>query len=227
MASAHTKTPYRWDETEWFESQSYPGYDDTDSDADSEYAAHGQGEAWGGAHDFREGKSKPEWVAHQLLREVAPKLCATTLFDTPDRNWGRHLAAEGIDASPSWDHDSGAMHHQRGEVELTEPRHRIPKAMPAQWGQQDYGQTQRRKRVNETAGYLSGGASTGVYLPDVPLGVFVEVVDTYLALKELSERERDKVRQYAITEKRDGNDRDIDILKRVVAMVENPSGGDV
>jgi hypothetical protein len=212
MASTESQPKYRWDEREWFESQSYPGYDD---DAESEATDLDSG------HDAHDGKSKPEWVAHQLLREVAPKLCATTLFDTPDRNWGRHLAAEGITTSPSWDHDPGAMHHERGEVELTEPRHRIPKAMPAEWGYRDYGQSRRRKRVNETAGYLSGGASTGVYLPDVPLAVFIEVADTYLALKQLGVDERRKVREYAIMEKRDGNDRDVDILERVVAMVED------
>lgn len=207
---------YRWDEQDWYEDQGHYGYgsDDTEDDAERQ--------DWGDAHDELEGTSKAEHFAHSLMRSAAPLWCAATLFAPPDRGdeplfaWlfeGKHI-----------EHDPDAMHTENKEVELTDPEERVARQMPDQWGNQDYGQRLRRVRSNPETGYLSGGESTAIHLGCIPVEMFAGVVEGYLEhidqTQSLSDDNRAAYREFAMSKKRDGNERDVDILEELIAAVE-------
>lgn len=206
---------YRWDEPEWFADQGHYGHGDGDTDE-----ADCDDREWGGAHSFTTGTSKPEHLAHRLMRSAARLLCAATLFGTPDRGFQPHVDAEGIEHAPN--HDPEAMHHERGEVELTDPLHRVPQEMPEQWGSADFGQRLHRVRKNPQTGYLSGGESTAIYIADVSKQEFASIVDIYLSMQGLPPKQESKYREFAMSKKRDGDMRDVDILEQLIAAVENP-----
>ena len=201
---------YRWEEQDWFDDQGHYGYGDDEEEE----------QEWGEAHDELQGTSKPEHLAHRLMRSAAPLLCAATLFGTPDRGYQPHVDAEGIQHAP--DHDPSACHHERHRVELSDPAHRVPREMPDQWHNQDFGQRLRRVRENPETGYLSGGESTAIYIADVEKEEFASIVDIYLAMQALPPKQEAKYREFAMSRKRDGGERDVDILEKLIAAVESP-----
>lgn len=208
---------YRWDESEWFSERELPGYGDSE-EADLR-AEVGEGDDWGGAHDFRAGTDKHEWLAFKILRQTGRVLCATTLFAPPNRpdcaEWTPALAYvfDGDQVA----HDPAAMHERNREVELSEPRVTIPKAASEQWGGVDYGQFRYDRRVNEETGYVSGGESTGCVVADRPLPAFMTVVETVVAMRNLLPEQARQVREFARQLKQEGTDRDKDILAKVLA----------
>lgn len=215
--STSDRTAYRWEESDWYEASNAPNYQD--SDEHHKRVDLGEGKEWGVAHDFREGTSKYAWLAHDIHKHVAPALCATTLLDPPDRGL-EPLFAWLFDDDPI-ESDPDALHHENRAVELGKPAVRVPKTGGDQWGNPDYGQYRHRRRVNKETGYVSGGESTGIYLGDIPAERFLAVVDTVLAVSNLPPRQRREIRQYASSAKRDGNKRDVEILERVLFLVDN------
>lgn len=203
---------YRWQEEDWFDDQDHYGYGSDDG-------SEGE-EEWGAAHAELDGTSKPEHLAHRLMRSAAPLLCAATLFGTPDRGYQHHVDAEGIEYAP--DHDPTACHRERRRVELSDPEHRVAREMPDQWHNQDFGQRLRRVRENSETGYLSGGESTAIYIADIKKEEFESIVDIYLAMQALPPKQEAKYREFAMSRKRDGGERDVDILEKLIAAVENP-----
>lgn len=202
-----SQAAYQWEERDWFEATDAYGYGDDEHD-------HSQHD------DSTLGVSKSEHLAHRLMRSAAPLLCAATLFGTPDRGFEPHTAAEGITVTP--DHDPDATHHEREEVELSDPEVRVPREMPAQWGHADFGQRLRRVRQNPENGYLSGGESTVIYIADVSYEEFASLVEIYLACKQLPPKQESKYREFALKQKRAGDQRDVDILETLIAAVETP-----
>jgi hypothetical protein len=200
--------PYRnWSETDWYDH--VEDRDRADSDDD-------------GHHQERAGTDRLEWVAHDILKSSARLLCATTLWDAPDRGWSPHMAAEGVPDAP--DHDPDAMHHERGEVELTEPRVALGKTADG-WGTHAYGYSGHDKRVQPETGYLSGGESTGVVIADRPTEEFLAVVDLVVACRDLRRKTAEHVRAFAREQKAEGNARDVDILRDVLARIEAAEKG--
>ena len=194
--------PYGWSETEFY---------DTVEDRDRETGPTG--------HDEYPGTDRLEWVSHDILKQTARLLCATTLFGTPDRGWTPHMAAHGIPDAP--DHESTAMHHERRELELTEPRVAMGKTRGDAWGHREYGYTGHNERVTPETGYLSGGESTGVVIADRPTEEFLAVVDLVVSAHCLRPAEADEVRTWAKKQKAAGEDRDVDILAGVLAMLDD------
>lgn len=205
---------YTWEEKDWFEAREYPGY--RDSEEAAARADIGEGDDWGQSHDFQTGVSKWQWLAKKILVQTGRVLCATTLYDPPDRGFQPHLNAEGIDSAPN--HDPTAMHHQNEERELSEPELRVPYAASDQWGGVDYGQSRYRRRLQADSGYISGGASTGCVVADRPHDAFMHVIETILPLTNLTPRQQREVRAWMSEEKRHGDDRDIDLLEQFLAV---------
>lgn len=204
------RAEYRWCESEWFEQREYYGYDDADEDDDRDR----------GGHCNYGTTSKADWLAHQLLRRTGRLLCSTALFAPPDR---------GVEPLFAWlfddeeiDHDPDAMHHENAEIELTEPIVRLGNIAGKEFGTTEYTSERYQKRVNPEHGYISGGESTGVIIADRPKAAFLEVVDIYLAMKDLKWSRAEQLREYAEAEKLSGEARDVDILASVIAAAESP-----
>ena len=221
-----SQAQYRMEESDWFESREMPGYesesdDETEETANDDYVAHGQGDEWGVHHDFVEGSSKHENLAHRYLSSVARLLCARTLFGAPDRGHEPLFAWLLDDEELVDEHDPSALHSMKREVELSDPQLHIPRSMPDQWGGVDFGQYRHRRRLNEETGYISGGESTGIYLADSPEPLFMEAVNLYLMGQNFMERRAEELRSYARSLKREGQLRDVDILERVIYAADN------
>ena len=214
-----SQAQYRMDESDWFAQRELPGYeedDETEETANDDYVAQGQGDEWGVHHDFTDGTSKYESLAHDCLRSVARLLCSTTLFKAPDRGLEPLFAWLLDDEDLVEEHDPYALHSENREVELTDPELHIPRSMPDQWANVDYGQYRHRRRVNEETGYVTGGESTGVYIADSPEPVFMEAVEIFLIGQDFMERREQELRGYARSLKREGQLRDVDILEKVI-----------
>lgn len=69
---------------------------------------------------------------------------------------------------------------------------------------------------------LSGDESTAIYIADIPLGEFMGIVDIYLSVQGLPPSQERQYREFALKEKRKGEDRDVDVLEKLIAAVENP-----
>ena len=203
------RAEYRMRESDWFAARDYPGHGDQDDDRDGDGSHH---------RDYG-ATSKADWLAHQLLRRTGRLLCATTLFGTPDR---------GLEPLFAWlydddlvDHDPLAMHHENGEVELTDPIVRLGRVGGEEFGTTEYTSERYQKRVNPEHGYISGGESTGVIIGDRPTAAFLEVVDIYLDVKDIEWGRAAELRELAEREKEAGERRDVDILSRVIAAAEH------
>ncbi len=157
-----------------------------------------------------------EIIAHRLLRDTARMLCSETLFGTPALPGGRRqqLCAWLFD-DELLEHDPDAHHHANREVELTEPILRPPT---------ETARDQRhRVRVNEEIGYLSGGHSTGVVLQDRGLEEFIAILNLWLEGRNTHVPDSIKAdaRDKAYRLKRDGEQRDVEILTQIVDDVRS------
>lgn len=208
-APAVQYAPENW----WYDQLGeHPGYQDDDADPDRDY---------GQAHSFLPGKTYEEYVAHDILRRTGRLLCATTLLDPPDLPGGRmRQLFAWLFEDEHLEHDPTAMHHANAEVELSDPEVRVAKSAPGEWGFTDYRQSRHRKRVADESGYISGGESTGVLIADRPLPAFMDIVDVVLALSNLPPKQQTEVRQFARSAKQAGDEKDVDILAKVLAMAK-------
>ena len=209
----------------WFDEKpnSPPGYgDDADRDRGPEADdRQGQGTEWGTAHDFREGKSREEVVAHRLLRQSGTAMCATTAFHPPDRR-EQVLCAwlfDGLGTAHAIEHDEWALHHRNEEVELTEPCWTVAKDVPQGFADSEYGQYRHRSRLNKEAGYVTGGETTAVYIADRPLQDFLTVVSEACRLYNVRAEEAIQLLRFATKAKRAGDQRDVDILEEVICRI--------
>lgn len=159
-----------------------------------------------------------ELIAHELLLDTATMLCKTTLLEEP-WNGGRISEAIALVLDDDPDHDGRhyQMHKTQGEVELTDPCIRPPT--------ETVRDQRHRKRMNEEAGYITGGETTGVIIQDRSLEEFMSVVQIWLSGRrgELLETEKREARQLAARLKQQGELRDVDVLAKVVEFVR--SGG--
>lgn len=155
-----------------------------------------------------------ELIAHELLLDTATMLCKTTLLEEP-WNGGRMAEAIALVLDDDPDHDGRhyQMHKEQGETELTDPVIRPPT--------ETVRDQRHRKRMNEEAGYITGGETTGVIIQDRPLEEFMSVVQIWLSGRrgELLEEEKREARQLAARLKHQGEMRDVDVLTKVVASV--------
>lgn len=218
MSSSATPTEhaYNWEESDWFTERDYPGYGDSD-EANSRRDI-GEGDDWGGSYEFRTGTTKEQWLAFKILQQTGRVLCATTLFDPPNRPdcalWTPALAF--VFDGEQIAHDPRAMHHRNEERELSEPGIVNAKTASEAWGGVNY--AGESVRVEEHAGYLSGGESTGCIIADRPHDAFMHVIDTILPLTNLTPRQQREVRTWMSDEKRQGDDRDVDLLEQFLAV---------
>ena len=157
-----------------------------------------------------------EIIAHRLLRDTAKMLCSETLFMTPALEGGHveQLCRFQFEPASEWcEHNSDAHHTENREVELSEPKLRPPT---------ETARDQRhRVRVNEEVGYLSGGHSTGVVLQDRELGEFIAVLNLWLEGRNANVPDSIKAdaRDKAYRLKREGEQRDVEILSEIVEDV--------
>lgn len=103
------------------------------------------------------------------------------------------------------------LHDEPTEVEVTEPEVFIPKQAPDWHADGEYGAMSHRVRVNEEHGNL-----VGPYVPDRPFGRFMDGVGDLLEHwyneLDLSDDNIDTLRETAERRKRNGDDRDLDIV---------------
>jgi hypothetical protein len=159
-----------------------------------------------------------EIVAHQILRETGTLLCATQLYEPP---WNGGRTAELF----AWlfedeliDGGEGALHRENRPVELSDPSIKLPKQTPGD--RPDTGCERYRRRVNPETGYINGGESTAIVIQRRPCDEFMAVVDEYLGLQPLFDREIEDLRQYARRLKGQQHHNgmsDKDILSRVIS----------
>jgi hypothetical protein len=208
MSTHPESAAYRWSETEWYDQT---GANDTESADEPDYGPH---------HDEYGGTSRAEWVAHGILRETARLLCARTALEDPYA--GGDLAeavALVLDDDPGHDGRGDELHVDNHEVELSDPTMVLGRTAGEGWGIREYGQFRRRRRVNPETGYVSGGESTGVLIADRPLPEFMAVVDLVLMSNVTGPDEATEIREWARSEKCEGQQRDVDILSGVLAML--------
>ena len=155
-----------------------------------------------------------EIIAHQLLRDTARMLCSETLFAAPALPGGRtqQLFAWLFD-DDCLEHDPGAHHHAKREVELTEPRVRPP--------METVRDQRHRVRINDEIGYLTGGHSTGVVLQDRRLEELIAVINLWLTGRQtdVPDSIKQDARDRAYRQKREGDKRDVEIVADVVEHV--------
>jgi hypothetical protein len=207
--SASTSRPYGWSETEF-----YDRMDSGEDDSDDENAEHGP------HHREYGGTSRAEWIAHGILRETARLLCARTALEEP---WAGGDLAEAValvlDDDSGHDGRASETHTENREVELSDPTMVLGRSAGAGWGIREYGQYRRRRRINPETGYISGGESTGVLIADRPLPAFMAVVNLVLMSNVTGPDEATEIRAWARAEKQAGQQRDVDILSGVLAML--------
>lgn len=211
-ASADESRPYAWTETEWYDHAEGRDCDREDPDAVGRH------------HDSYDGSDRLAWIAHDILKASGRLLCSTTLTKPPDRGWSPHMAAEGYANAP--DHDPTAMHHERRDAELSEPRVPLGKTAGEDWGTAEYGHTGHDHRVTEEVGYFSGGESTGIIIADRPTEEFLAVIDLVVATKDLRPSVADHVRAFAREQKEHGQKHDKDLLRDVLARIEAAERGE-
>ncbi len=77
--------------------------------------------------------------------------------------------------------------------------------------------------MQDEAGYITGGHSTGVLIQDRPLEEFMSVVQLWLEGRrtDMLESEKREARQLAARLKQQGELRDVDVLARVIESVRD------
>ena len=210
QSQSHSETYPR--ENWWGDATSHDEPDEGDSAAGDNGVGDGPNANPGPGGTWSPDPNDPnEIIAFRLLRDTGTMLCAATLFGDPDRGWGSHLEAEGIQYAPG--HDSLAMHHERREVELPDPAARPPT--------ETVRDQRHRVRVNEETGYMTGGHSTAVVLQDRSLSEFIAVLNLWLEgrCQFVPDSIKRDARDLAYRRKRAGDTRDVDVLTEVVAFV--------
>jgi len=175
---------------------------------------------WGSHHSFKD-YDKHEAIAHSLLRNSATMLCARTLF-APPNNGGRlaELCAWLFD-DECIDGHGDALHTDNRAVELTDPELHVPKNAGDQFGTHEYGQYRHRRRLNPETGYVSGGESTAVVIQDRSEEQFLALIREWLDAchSNLRDWKRQATIRYARRLKRGGDQRDVDVLTKIVTKV--------
>lgn len=199
-----TDSPYRRDS--WWgaddETDEPTGHDPEPFDYKAERAAH---------------------VSHSYHRDHTRKLCPVTLFSTPDNRLS--ILFDWLEKGYSeLEHDPFALHTHNHEVELTDPELHVPHDAPEWHADTEYGQQRHRSRYNERFGHV-----TGPYLADLPADEFMREVGDLLefwgAAYNLSERDREQLRNRAKRMKHQGHHRDVDILENLI--LEVTTGGSI
>jgi hypothetical protein len=143
-------------------------------------------------------------------------LCSETLFATPALEGGHieQLCRFLFEPAEEWrEHNPDAHHTSKREVELSEPCLRPPT--------ETVRDQRHRVRVNDEVGYISGGHSTGVVLQDRSLENLIAIVNLWLTGRQadVPDSIKQDARDLAYSMKREGDDRDIEILSEVVEFV--------
>ncbi|NHN49979.1 hypothetical protein G9464_20635 [Halostella sp. JP-L12] len=167
------------------------------------------------------------WKAHQILRQVTTKHSKTAKRAPPDRGdaplWA-WLFRDEEETELIVDHDPTAMHHERCEVELTDPELHLGKLYEdGDFGLFEYGQYRYRKRYDDEHGYIGG-----VAFDDMEPEKFFEVVGIVLDnAKEEKSFRSERIDEWfdvakRLKSKQDQSDQDVltEILRRVYLSAE-------
>ncbi|WP_226043306.1 hypothetical protein [Natrinema sp. DC36] len=143
---------------------------------------------------FHYRKERCEYVMTGFWKETAQRLLCPVAFHEPG------------------EYD---LHDEPCEVEVSNPEVFIPKQAPEWHADGEYGAMSHRVRVNEEHGNL-----TGPLVPDRKYDPFMSGVEELLGHwsdeLNLSDNNIDTLRETADRRKRDGDDRDVDIMSKLM-----------